>query len=201
MRNSILVLVIAVSVLAPFNISTQQTQTFIPVVSISSISIAHAGPWDFRDWFSSLGSGIKLAATDPWGSIKAGIAISMLSVSGWVLGASGLFFDIVINQTVENMATLVDSIAGIDIAWRVLRDMVNMIFIFALLYIAIATILRIEEYGAKRLLARIIIVALLINFSLFFTKVAIDASNVLSAEFVNGIKQLNLDKPITIGHC
>jgi len=28
-----------------------------------------------------------------------------------------------------------------------------MVFIFALLYIAIATILRIEEYGAKRLLS------------------------------------------------
>ena len=69
----------------------------------------------------------------------------------------------------------------------VTRDLANMFFIFILLYIAIATILEIAAYNAKALLARLIIVALLLNFSLFFTRVIIDASNIWGSAFYDRI--------------
>jgi len=62
-----------------------------------------------------------------------------------------------------------------------------MFFIFILLYIAIATILQLNNFDTKRFLTRLIIVALLINFSLFITNVVIDVSNVLAEGFYSGI--------------
>ncbi|MFH1769535.1 MAG: sulfite exporter TauE/SafE family protein [Parcubacteria group bacterium] len=50
--------------------------------------------------------------------------------------------------------------------WRVIRDFVNMFFILILIIIAFGTIFNIEEYTYRKLLPKLIIAALLINFSL-----------------------------------
>ncbi|HLP43650.1 MAG TPA: hypothetical protein VK145_00010 [Candidatus Nanoarchaeia archaeon] len=62
-----------------------------------------------------------------------------------------------------------------------------MAFIFIILYIAIGTILGLGGIDIKRMLARVVIIALLLNFSMFFTKVAIDASNIVTIGFYNQI--------------
>lgn len=74
--------------------------------------------------------------------------------------------------------------------WALVRDFVNLIFIFILLWIAIATVLGLESYGYKQLLPRLIIVAFIINFSLVFTRLVIDASNLLAVQFLNSIGSL-----------
>jgi hypothetical protein len=92
---------------------------------------------------------------------------AVVAASLGVGGAHSLFQQIFRNEAVEN-------------GWMIIRDMVNMFFIFIIIWIAIATILSISRYHAKQMLARLIIAALLINFSLFFTRVMIDAGNVLA---------------------
>ena len=77
----------------------------------------------------------------------------------------------------ENGATAVTE------GWKLSRDIVNLFLIFILLYIAIATILRVSGYGAKELLTTLIIVAFLVNFSGVITRMIIDASNVLAMGF------------------
>ena len=71
--------------------------------------------------------------------------------------------------------------------WKSTRDLANMFFIFILLFIAIATILQLSSYGAKALLAKLIIFALLINFSLFITRVIIDSGNITAMFFYDAI--------------
>lgn len=81
-------------------------------------------------------------------------------------------------------------LSGIDAVtrgWTITRDIANIFFIFALLVIAIATILRLESYGAKQLLPKLIIAALLINFSLVIAFAVVDASNILALAFINEI--------------
>lgn len=70
-------------------------------------------------------------------------------------------------------------------AWTIVRDLSNIFFILILLYIAIKIILDLDAAGAKKMIARVIIVALLVNFSLFFTEVIIDSSNILGLIFYN----------------
>lgn len=78
-----------------------------------------------------------------------------------------------------------DASGFVTSAWAVTRDVANMFFIFILLFIAIATILRLPNYGAQALLPRLIIVALLINFSLPLARIVIDVTNLLAVEFIN----------------
>lgn len=73
----------------------------------------------------------------------------------------------------------------VQVGWRLTRDLVNMFFVLALLFIAFAMILHQEQFGAKKMLPRLIIVALLINFSLPLCGVVIDASQVITDFFVN----------------
>ena len=100
--------------------------------------------------------------------------------STYIIALAGWLFDITLAFT---LSTKILNLGFAKNGWVVTRDLANMFFIFILLYIAIATILEIAAYNAKALLARLIIVALLLNFSLFFTRVIIDASNILALAF------------------
>ena len=106
----------------------------------------------------------------------------ILIILGWVgsyiLALSGSLLDWAINNTILNPNF--GAIKAINVGWEAARDVANLFFIFILLYIAIATILRVNEANTKRMLASVVIIALLMNFSLFFTKVIVDVSNTLA---------------------
>lgn len=79
---------------------------------------------------------------------------------------------------------------GVIDGWTVVRDITNTFFIVILLVIAFATILRISSYGYKQLLSRLLIVAILVNFSMSIVGFAIDISQVIMLTFLNSIKEL-----------
>jgi hypothetical protein len=64
--------------------------------------------------------------------------------------------------------------------WTLFRDLANIGIIGIFVFIAISIILGLHEYGQKKLIARVIIVATLINFSFLFTTIVINASNALA---------------------
>ncbi|MCE9643811.1 hypothetical protein K8Q93_00990 [Candidatus Parcubacteria bacterium] len=77
---------------------------------------------------------------------------------------------------------------GVIAGWTVLRDISNIGFIFALVYIAVRTILGIADSGAlQKQVVAVIIGAMLINFSAFITLVVIDAGNGLATVAYNQI--------------
>lgn len=69
--------------------------------------------------------------------------------------------------------------------WVICRDIANTFFIFALLYIAIMTILGKLSGQVKGLLVSLIIVALFMNFSMYITRFVVDVGNVIALEFYN----------------
>ncbi len=98
----------------------------------------------------------------------------------------GLLLNGVVFHTIVNASKNYKNLNAINEGWRVVRDVSNMAFIFVLLYAAIQTILGIGE-NTQRLIVRVVAVAILINFSLFFTQFVIDLSNVLSLTFYDAI--------------
>jgi len=86
----------------------------------------------------------------------------------------------------------------INKGWGLIRDIANIFFIIALLYIAIKTILSLNVTDNKKLIAAVILAALLINFSLFITQVVIDGSNILAKVFYNQIQPKNTDKTVAL---
>jgi hypothetical protein len=128
-------------------------------------------------------------------SLFAGIASFLIYIGVTFLTACGLLFEFVLQYTVISFKTpMYDSVSvAITSAWGAFRDIANILIIGFFTFIAISTILGSHEYGAKKLLARVLIVAVLINFSLLFTKLIIDSSNFLAYQFYSASLS-NIDK-------
>jgi hypothetical protein len=141
-------------------------------------------------------------SSDGWGTAKwifrifaEEIGRILMTISSLFLVFAGLIFDEVLKITVTNMAANIGSGGigdGITTAWATLRDIANMCFIFVLLYAAFKAMFQLDFGGIGTTIKNIIIVALLINFSLFFSKVVIDASNIVSVGFYNSITSSNV---------
>lgn len=114
------------------------------------------------------------------------ISNPLLWISSKILWLAGLIFNFSLNWGLR-MKEILDKTTVVSTGWKILRDIANLCFIFILLAIAIGTILQVDSYDVKKLLARVIIVAILLNFSLFFAKVVIDASNILALQFYSKI--------------
>ncbi len=121
-------------------------------------------------------------------SLFARIAWLIMTIMSWLLWLAGMLLNYVIKETVLTMKEGVDKMTGINIGWKVIRDVMNIAFIFLLVYEGIMMI--IGQNGkdkVKKYIFSIVLAALLINFSLFFTKVLIDASNVVTIGLYNSM--------------
>ncbi len=118
-------------------------------------------------------------------------------LTGHLLAVAGRFFDYMLLFTldtnlldssklegVDNLGQSKDYINGI---WSNIRDIANLGFIFALIYISFSLIFSIKAQQAKSLFTRVVLIALLLNFSLLITKVIIDAGNITALTFYNSI--------------
>jgi|GEM_PF-6901189 len=112
---------------------------------------------------------------------------TVYSTFGFLVWVAATFLDLVIKLTIldfHNWAAL----PGIKIAWTVLRDTMNITFIFLLLYASISMILGLGK--EKGIVKGVIMAGLLINFSFFFTSVIIDASNVLTVQMHSAVQKI-----------
>jgi len=127
--------------------------------------------------------------TDPKACIAGFLASFgdvIIEMFGDLLTLSGAIFDLVVDKSldVSNEGNIYSGQSTIREAWEMSRDAANLLFIFIILVIAIATILGLETYGAKALLPKLIIAAILINFSfLITTSFIIQPSNYLAKSF------------------
>jgi len=109
-----------------------------------------------------------------------GLFYIMLNIAQFFTGLAGKIFSAILNFGFRSMS-------AIELGWTISRDIVNGFFILGLVVIAFATILRVERYGIKQLLPKLIIVALLINFSFVICGVIIDMTQIVSNYFMGQI--------------
>ncbi|MBP6856726.1 MAG: hypothetical protein KBC49_03710 [Candidatus Pacebacteria bacterium] len=117
--------------------------------------------------------------------------------TSFILALSGQFMDFLLGYTLDSGSYSIGNFVGQG--WKLVRDLTNILFIFILVSIGIGTIIGNSKLGDKKLIGWVIIVALLINFSLFFTKVIIDAGNILGTVFYSamGVKASSTTSAIT----
>ena len=109
----------------------------------------------------------------------------MLAFSGIFLAVIGAITDFIITNLVLKMGYVFSPQgewgigSGIQIGWRVMRDLMNLAFIGGLIYAAFSMILGLLTFNDRpgKLIIKILIAALLVNFSYFFAGAVIDASN------------------------
>lgn len=110
------------------------------------------------------------------GGIIMGIAGSLLSLSGYLFNVLVSTFIVAFGDTVKSLSI----IDGIHTGWTILRDMSNILIIGMFTFIAISIIIGNHTFGQRKLVAKVLVVAVLINFSLLFAKIIIDSSNFIA---------------------
>lgn len=135
--------------------------------------------------------GIKIGATALIG------ALVVPSIGKWVISTAtkGIIalVQLIVGQIVAleiNLLSWVISMQNfttlpiVRLGWRITRDFSNILFIAVLIYLAFAIILRIQNYNASSMLWKVIVMAVLINFSLMIGGVIIDVSQVFFFYFL-----------------
>ncbi|HRY63453.1 MAG TPA: hypothetical protein P5267_02550, partial [Patescibacteria group bacterium] len=79
---------------------------------------------------------------------------------------------------------------GVTIGWTMVRDLANMFIVAGILLIAIGTLLNIETYSYKKLLPKLILGAIAINFSKMIVGLLIDISQVITLTFVHAFSKI-----------
>ncbi len=147
-----------------------------------STNLAYAADWriltDPIGWLKDFVSNAVRAAT-------VGVAYLALQLS------DGIFSTVLYYSLVNFAQTFNDTLKeAVDHAWTLSRDFANLIIISMFVYAAVGTILRLKDYNLEKFIVKIIIVALLINFSMFMVKFAVDVSNIIAYQFYKEIAVL-----------
>ena len=106
------------------------------------------------------------------------------ALAGNVAYIGAYFFSIVVQLSLNSTAYALDFLSP---GWETVRDVANMAFIFILIYIALTVMLAAETSGTIKTLAVVVVIALLVNFSFFFTRIVIDTGNIVAVQFYNAI--------------
>lgn len=114
------------------------------------------------------------------------IGNAFLALSAYLVALAGSFLGVAMTITLK-IGDFYKSMPIIDDVWRIIRNISSIGIIFILLYSSIRIILGDGTGDTKKLIKNIVIAGLLINFSLFFVRVAIDASNVVALQFYKAI--------------
>lgn len=161
--------------LVPFTVNAQQHGGFGPD---SASSVAGEG---------SILSTIGQIGIDVLSAPFAVVAYILYSLAGLLVKVAWWLFNLSLQTMVVGMADLINSNAGINVGWAVMRDIANTAILFSLIYIGFMTILRASGAGWKKMLGLIIVAAILVNFSMVLTKVFIDVNNVMAVQIFKAL--------------
>lgn len=88
-------------------------------------------------------------------------------------------------QAMLSIRTYTDTFAAVVYpGWEIVRNICNLFFIVALIAIALATLFRVESYHFRQLLVKLIIAALLVNFSLAIAQVVLGIADTIQNQFL-----------------
>lgn len=112
-----------------------------------------------------------------------------------LLWLSGFVLEIVVLGQAEWMAGLQGMT---EVGWNFTAGIANLVLIIIFLVIAFAFIFKIETLQAKKSLPRLIIVAILLNFSLLFVNVLVDISQIAYNTILTAMPDQLIPKVITV---
>lgn len=175
--------------LESFCVNKKAFTIFVVVALSASFFIVLAHPVFAQDAASTAS---QVSTSTGWcsGSITSRVCDSVLGILSIVIG----FFTSLVSLLFTGALSLLIRIGSyngfgnsdaVTFGWVIVRDLANMFFIVVLLIIAISTILEIEKYQWKQMLPRLLLMAVLINFSKTISLLIIDVSQVIMLTFVS----------------
>lgn len=163
----------------------------IGVLIILSLLFYFASPIFAAPTPSTKGTAILGALSGIGGTMATlvviGQAVRMLG--GVLLTIAAHTLDFAFQWNTVNIFTNAVSGEPLSTFWGYARDLVNGLLILILLWIAFGIIFSLERFNARRLLVRVILVGLLINFSLTLTSSVFAFANALAQPFAEQLKK------------
>jgi hypothetical protein len=104
--------------------------------------------------------------------------------ASWVSSWSAYFLSFIVRLSLQGPIYGLDFLSA---GWQLVLSVANMFFILILIRTAFVIMLRAETTRTMQTLAWVIAIALVVNFSFFFTRVIIDAGNILGVQFYNAV--------------
>ena len=148
--------------------------------------------------------GKKAEGTAPYepGYLESGLNYVMnkiASLFAWFLGVAAIILDYVVFYTVIQMGDFVTDIAGVGVAWRILRDIGNIAIIFGFIATGIAIIISYDIYGSRtKMIPMLLIAAVFLNFSFFISSTIIDVGNLFATQIYTQINNGTAPTPATM---
>jgi len=117
-----------------------------------------------------------------------------LGLAIWLLGV------MTSHEVYENILFSPVAINAINIGWQLVRDFFNLFFILILIFVAISTILGVDKFSDKKIVLRVILAALLVNFSKPITVFVFDISNLAMNFFINNLSSAKVNMAEALAH-
>ncbi len=185
------------------NISRKKTLIISFILSILALIVPTQNA--NADFVGDIAGSILKILSNP-AEIGLSIFLSLLVVPLAILILLGIAFFIIANLLLSAVISpffislSYTNPAGnpiLDVGWTLTRDLANMGFVIALVYIGLATSLRLTGIETKKTLINLILIALLINFTPIICGIIVDASNIVMNFFLEGIT--GFDAMVNIG--
>lgn len=136
-----------------------------------ALAILGTGLFDF---FDHLLAGIEERTGPMFAALISVFAFYLIGLA--LLALSSAFLESFISQ---QSAWLIDLTPMTQAGWNFTAGLANMLLVLIFLIIAFAIIFKIETFEAKKILPKLIIVALLLNFSLLFVQMLVDITQII----------------------
>ncbi len=117
--------------------------------------------------------------------IVRSVLFVLQSILVFLVSWAGQLLNVMFTASINTTPASIDAVI---IGWTIVRDICNSLFLLIVLWIAFTIIFDIEGYGGRKLLFRVIMVALLINFSLTMVTAVFGVTNFLAQQFANNIR-------------
>lgn len=130
------------------------------------------------------------------GIIKNVGEAALFTLLAWILYVPIHFFGFLVSNLLIPLMIFVASYnnfltqEGVAIGWTVVRDLANIIVVLGVLVIVFGTLFKIETYDYKKLLPKLVMAAVLINFSKTIIGFLIDISQVIMLTFVHSFDKI-----------
>jgi len=135
-----------------------------------------------------VGSTLPLCSITPWGDGSVMGCVAQILYHGvfrpvaFFAMLMGRLFDFFIGYSLSDESYRHDFI---QTGWQLVRDISNIFFIVIMIYSGLAAVFGISKVSYKSVIPTLVINALIINFSLFATRIVIDMSNIVARIFYN----------------
>lgn len=161
-------------------IVTEKTET--PTGTIQQVKTTNVAAETAKSMFKGSLNVIESVLGGAIGFLMFVISYIISIIAGFIISLEAFLIEIVLqlnSQVIQN--------EFVQSGFLISLSITNLIFVGGIIVIAIATILRIESYGIKQTLWRLIVMAILVNFSLTISGAIINISDNFSNYFLDSI--------------